>query len=50
MSKYENSHKEQIELKFALKVKLETLKHKHILEEIEALKKAKVKSFERYTH
>ena len=34
MSKYENSHREQIELKYALKFKFEELRHKNKMEEI----------------
>jgi len=48
MGTYANSHKEQIETKYALKCKLEELRHKNIMAEIKLMAKLGVQSLERY--
>ena len=43
-----DTHKEQIDMKYSLKIKLEELRHQNILEELEFMAKHNIKSFERY--
>ena len=43
-----NQHKKQVETKYALKIKLEELRHKHIMEELKFMAENKIKLFERY--
>ena len=42
-----NQHKEQIENKYTLKIKLEKLRHKNIMEELDFMAKHKIKHYER---
>lgn len=42
-----NQHKEQVEMKYALKFKLEDIRHKHVMEELEFMAKHKIKHFDR---
>ena len=43
-----NQHKEQIKVKYVLKIELEELRHKHIMEELKFMAKNNIKLFERY--
>ncbi len=38
----------QTQLKYALKMELEDLRHKHVMEELEFMAKKEIKLFERY--
>lgn len=42
-----NSHKDQIEAKYELKIKLEELRHRNIMKELAFMKNANINSFER---